>query len=362
MLGMGVALLGLGSLHVPAYAVVPFEDTVVAAWGVNGPVLATAIVGDTVVVGGTFTRAVSPQGTSVDRVNLAAFSLSTGALLTGWRADTNGTVRALGTTGTSVWVGGDFTALGGAAKARIAKLDAGTATVDRGFSASANGGVRTVEVGGGDLFIGGGFSAVNGVSRGRLAKLDANTGAVDYQFATRADKPVYGFALSSTGRLFVSGVFTMLNGTLRLGVGAVDATTGAVSGPAFSGTSVPIYGLDVSPDGTVVYGAQKSNQLTAWNVNTGLRRWRVLTDGNGQAVKYHAGTVYFGFHDGYQGNTNLKLLAVNPATGAVDPTFRPEINSFYGVFAIDASADGLVIGGYFTTVSGTSARHVAIFP
>ena len=125
---------------------------------------------------------------------------------------------------------------------------------------------------------------------------------------------------------------------------------------------MPIYGLDVSPDGTVVYGAQKSNQLTAWNVSTGLRRWRVLTDGNAQAVKYYDDTVYFGFHDGYQGDTTLKLLAVDPATGAVDPDFRPAINSFYGVFAIDASAGGLVIGGRFTTVSGTSARHVAIFP
>src|SRR5688572_16087355 len=119
LLGVGIALLGLGSLTVPAAAVVPFEDTVVPAWGVNGPVLATAIVGDTVVVGGTFTRAVSPQGTIVDRVNLAAFSLSTGALLTGWRADTNGTVRALGTDGTSVWVGGDFTDIGGMPRQRL---------------------------------------------------------------------------------------------------------------------------------------------------------------------------------------------------------------------------------------------------
>ena len=174
MLGMGIALLGLGSLNVPASAVVPFEATVVQAWGVNGTVHATAIVGDTVVVGGTFTRAVSPQGTSVDRVNLAAFSLSTGELLTGWRADTNGTVRALGTDGTSVWVGGDFTAVGGMPSQSLAKLDAGTAAVDPGFSASVNGAVRTVEVGGGDLYIGGAFGAVNGVSRGRIAKLDAD--------------------------------------------------------------------------------------------------------------------------------------------------------------------------------------------
>ncbi len=356
LLSVGIAVLGLGLgalLPATAYAA-PVEDTVTPAWGVNGTVLATTIVGDTVVVGGTFTQAVSPAGNSVPRVNLAAFSLSTGELLTGWRADTNGTVSALGTDGigTSVWVGGKFTAVGGEARARLAKLDAGTGAVDPNFSVNVNSAVKTVEVAGPDLYIGGSFLAVNGVSRGRVAKLDAGTGALDTLFAPTADKPVYALAISSAGTLFVSGTFTLLNGISRLGVGGVDTITGAVSGPAFATTSVPIYGLDVSPDGTVLYGAQQSNQLTAWTTANGLRKWRVLVDGNAQAVKYYADTVYFGFHDGYQGNTSIKLLAENPATGAVDPAFMPAINSFYGVRAIDASAGGLVAGGYFTTVSG----------
>ena len=148
----------------------------------------------------------------------------------------------------------------------------------------------------------------------------------------------------------------------RLGVGGVDAITGAVSGPAFAATSVPIYGLDVSPDGAVLYGAQQSSQLTAWTAATGVPRWRVAVDGSAQAVKYFDGTVYFGFHDGYRGDTSIKLLAVNPDNGAVDAAFMPAINSFYGVRAIDASSGGLVVGGNFTTVSGVSARHLAIFP
>ena len=363
LLGAGIALLGLGLVSLPgaASAAVPFEDTVVPAWGVNGVVRATAIVGDTVVVGGTFTRAVSPAGVSVNRTNLAAFSLSTGALLTDWRADTNGTVEALATDGSSVWAGGTFTAVGTTARTRLAKLNSGTAAVDPNFSAGLNGAVKTVEVAGADLYIGGGFRAVNGVPRNRLAKLSAGTGALDPQFAPTADKPVYALALSSTGTLFVSGTFTLLNGVNRLGVGGVDATTGAISGPEFAASSVPVYGVEVSPDGTMLYGAQQSNQLTAWATATGLRKWRVVTDGNAQAVKYFADTVYFGFHDGYQGDTTLKLLAVNPTTGAVDPGFRPAINSFNGVSAIDASAGGLVVGGRFTSVSGVSARHLAIF-
>lgn len=363
LLSVGIALLGLGLVSMPATAsaAVPFTDTVVQAWGVNGVVRATAIAGDTVVVGGTFTAAVSPTGVSIDRRNLAAFSLSTGELLTGWRADTDNTVSALGTDGSSVWAGGTFTTVGGTARSRLVKLDAVTGAVDPNFSPRVNNGVKAVEVAGADLFIGGAFSAVDGVSRKRLAKLHAGTGALDAQFAASADKPVYALALSSTGTLFVSGTFTLLNGVARLGVGGVNAITGAISGPAFAFTSVPVYGLDVSPDGVMLFGAQKSNQLTAWTVASGSRKWRVNTDGNAQAVKYFADTVYFGFHDGYQGDTTLKLLAVDPSTGAVDPSFKPAINSFYGVFAIDASAGGLVVGGTFTKVSGVSARRVAIF-
>ena len=84
-------------------------------------------------------------------------------------------------------------------------------------------------------------------------------------------------------------------------------------------------------------------------------------EGKAQAVKYYDGMVYFGFHDGYQGNTNLKLLAVNATTGVVDSSFRPAIDSFSGKWAIEASSGGLVIGGAFTTVNGTRADRVAIF-
>lgn len=363
LLSVGIALLGLGLVSLPATAsaAVPYADTVVRAWGLNGVVRATAIAGDTVVVGGTFTAAISPTGVSVNRLNLAAFSLSTGALLPDWRADTDNTVSALGTDGSSVWAGGSFTTVGGTARSRLVKLDAATGAVDPGFSPRVNSGVKAVEVAGADLFIGGAFGSVNGTPRKRLAKLHAGTGTLDAQFATTADKPVYALALSSRGTLFVSGTFTLLNGVSRLGVGGVDVTTGAISGPAFASTSVPIFGLDVNPDGTMLFGAQQSNQLTAWTVATGSRKWRVDTDGNAQAVKYFAGTVYFGFHDGYQGDTTLKLLAVDPTTGAVDPGFKPAINSFNGVWAIDASADGLVVGGSFTKVSGVTARRLAIF-
>ena len=81
-----------------------------------------------------------------------------------------------------------------------------------------------------------------------------------------------------------------------------------------------------------------------------------------QAVDYFDGETYIGFHDGFQGDTTTKLLAVNASSGAIDPNFRPTFNQFWGIRSISAGPWGLVIGGQFTTVSGTWAHNWARWP
>jgi hypothetical protein len=122
--------------------------------------------------------------------------------------------------------------------------------------------------------------------------------------------------------------------------------------------------LSLSADGSILYGGSGNwnNTAAAWNVSTGTRLWRVVTDGDIQAIAYYGGEVFLGFHDGYQGDSRTKLLAVNALTGAVDPAFRPSFNQYWGVRAISASAAGLVIGGAFTWVSGVWADNWARFP
>jgi hypothetical protein len=355
-------LVGISLLLAPqASAVVLVDDVPQTGWQVNGTVYATVIVGDTVVVGGTFTQAVSPTAQRVDRQNLAAFSLSTGALLTTWQADADGKVQALATDGSSVYVGGLFTHVGGLGRNRMAKLDAVTGGVVDGFAPNVGSGVRAIRVSPVGIYIAGGFGAVNNAPHSRVALLDPVTGAPSASFKASADLAVYSIALSLSGTLYLGGLFENVDTQPRLGVAGVNGLTGALVGPAFDHTDVPVYGLDLSPDGTQLFGAQKSNQGSAWQTSTGVRSWRVGTDGNVQSVKYFNGSVYFGFHDGYQGDTTIKALAVNPANGAVDPTFKPSIDSFYGVHAIDATSDALVLGGAFKVVSGVAARGFAIF-
>lgn len=357
-------VVGLSSMLAPsAHAAIFVDDIPEPAWRTNGVVYATEIVGDTLVVGGSFSEAVSPGGQHITRNNLAAFSMSTGALLTGWQANTNDVVRALDSDGTSVWVGGLFTQVAGQSRLRIAKVSVSDGTLDGSFAPDLNNAVRAVAVADQSVVAGGMFTRVNNLGgHPRIEKFDAVTGAVDTAFQATANKPVWSLSKSPTSNvIYVGGLFDLLSEASRLGAGAVDYTTGASTGPAFAGSATPTIGLDVSADGSLLYGALVTNTCVAWRTTTGTRAWTVRTQGNVQAVKYHNGVTYCGFHDAFQGDTTLKLLAVDATSGAVDPDFRPSINTFLGVRAIDVSDAGVAIGGNFTVVSGVAARGFAIF-
>lgn len=351
-------------LSAPAAA--ELDAAPLGGWGVDDRVFATAVVGDTVIVGGRFRNAVSPTGQLVSRDRLAAFDRVTGELLTDWRADTGGTVRALAVDGTDVYVGGWFGMVDGFSGVnRMARIDGTTGTVDTSFHPAFDAGVLAINVTADGLYAGGAFTSVDGIARDYVARIDPTTGAVDPDFdASIAGQKVLGLARApSQPELYVSGQFRSVNGSSRDGVAALDATSGNTLPPVFEGAVRPTLGLDVNDDGTRLFGAVGAlgNAAMAWDTTTGDRFWRHTVMGDAQAIDHHAGTVYFGFHDGYQGDTTLKLLAVDDASGTLTD-FRPSIDSFWGVFAVTATDTGLAIGGDFSTVAGVTAPRFAWFP
>jgi hypothetical protein len=91
--------------------------------GANRRVTAIAGAGDRVYIGGSFT-AVGGQ----PHTGLAALDAATGRLVASWRADaTGGPVEALAASpdGRMLYVGGDFTAVGGTARRRLAAVSTG---------------------------------------------------------------------------------------------------------------------------------------------------------------------------------------------------------------------------------------------
>jgi chitodextrinase len=366
--GVVAVVIGvLAGLATPADAApVGYSTTPLAGWSTNGTVWRVLVVGDTVYAGGEFTQVRGPGGSpTLNRTNLAAFDLATGAIRTGFSADTNGAVRALATDGTRLYVGGDFTNIKGAARNRLAAVNPTSGNVDGGFTANATSTVFDLERHGDRLYVGGAFTTIKSVARGRIAALDPVTGAVDPVFNPGASNQVRAIEVSPDGsRVYVGGLYTSIGGTNRPYLVAVTSTTGSVLPVSFfRSTEARVIDLDLSPSGNELFGAlgDLENRVTAWNTGTGNRLWWHPADGDVQAVKYQGGNLYYSFHEGAFGNTSLRLLAADALSGELTP-YQPAINTFFAVHAIDAAPGALVIGGEFTIVGGVQTRGIAILP
>jgi hypothetical protein len=351
----------------PALAAsVDFARAPLDGWDVDGAVYALEVVGDTLYLGGEFTRVVSPDGTtSLPRINLAAIDLSSGKVL-GFRADTDGRVTAIEASGSTVFVGGSFATIGGVPREGVAAVSASTGAVDTGFNAGLDGGVLDLEVMSSRLYVAGSFTSVYGEPGLRyLAAVDPVSGGVIGSFDADPDQPVYSLAAAPSGdRIYAGGAFFRIGGVDRRWLRALDPTTGAAVGPFFRTVVSVVMALEISADGATVYGGVggSRNSAVAWDTSTGAVLWDQTVAGDVQAIELAGGNLFFGFHDRSTSDPTVRLLAADALTGELEPTFRPPIDSGFGVWAITAHPRGLVIGGTFTRVSGVRTRGVAVLP
>ena len=144
-------------------------------------------------------------------------STGTGAADPSWNPSANGTaVNALAVSGGDVYVGGDFTQIGGQSRNNIAKLSTtGTGAADASWSPDASGGVHALAVSGGDVYAGGYFSSIGGQSRNRIAKLSSTgTGAADPSWNPGAAGSVRALAVSG-GDVYAGGDLAQIGGQAR---------------------------------------------------------------------------------------------------------------------------------------------------
>lgn len=361
-----------GSFAEPAAAEVVVGDTPEPSWRVNGRVYAVKVVGDTVFVGGEFDTATGPGGApeEVERLNLAAFDVNTGAVVEDWRADADAPVRALDARKGFLYVGGSFGEVGGKPRSRLAKVNVDTAAVNGTFAPRLDRGVRAVEVRGRAVYAGGSFTRVGRRDRRHVVKLGTGRGRVDRGFVANTSDPVWALVGNPASRtLYVAGRFNAVNGARRLGVAAVHSGSGRTRSVVFTDAARQTLGLAVNDSGSRLFtaGGTRENAVAAWRTTTGARVWRDRAMGDIQAIDFLDGTVYFGFHQGFAGDRCVKVLAASAGTGDLDPDFRPTFDRFLGVLAIDAIAAtdardaAVVVGGRFTEVSGVPAEGFARF-
>ncbi len=281
-------------------AVPPGSIPVGGSWQTNGRVETVVISGSTAYLGGEFTS-VRPSGDAlgtgeVARNHAAAINLETGALLP-WNPNANSTVQTIAVAGSTVYLGGTFGTVGGKTHARVAAVDAGTGAPIQTFKAKMNGEVMSLAVGPAGLYMGGSFTQADKVARSYLAEVDLSTGALMTGFTASASAKVNAIAFTTDGtRLVVAGNFTTLDGSfLQRYIGAISPSTGAL----LPWTTHPVYTittLAVDANGIYAAGTGNGGNIVAFNPSTGAQLWIGGVDGNDQAIAVDSGTVYVGGH------------------------------------------------------------------
>jgi Domain of unknown function (DUF5122) beta-propeller len=380
----------------------------------DGTVWAMAVIGDTVVVGGDFTRvADSSRRHTYARRNIFAFDLLDGVIRP-FAPVLDGGVRALAAgTGDTVYAGGAFTTVNGVRQRGLARLSLAGDRVSAFGAAIGYGDVRALAVRDGRVYAGGYFATIGGVRRTGLARLDATSGAVDTGFDPQLSAPglprtfVDSFDLSPDGRRLVAvGALRQSGRTVRGQIAMFD-----VSGPraaltdwytdAFAPPCAPdyqVYARQVkfSPDGSYLVVAstggtsapQKLCDAAARFQADGAGRhnpvWVQHTGGNSLfAVAVTGAAVYLGGHQQYLDNPHghkVKLpgqkpvftpgpgAVERPGIGAVDPatgralSWNPTRTRGTGVRVLLAAGPGLLVGSDTDQLGHEYHGRIGMFP
>jgi hypothetical protein len=372
----------------------------------DGTVWTMAVVGDTVVVGGAFTKvADSSRKQTLARTNIFAFGLRDGAIRA-FAPRVDGAVYALapGADGT-VYAGGAFKTVNGAAQRGLARITMGGQRVSS-FTAKINwGDVRALTARGSQLYAGGTFSAINGVNRAALARLNATSGAVDSGFDARLTAPglsrtrVEHFDLSPDGRKLVAiGALLKSGGVDRTQLAMFDVSgpsaaltgwfTDAYKPPCMDGFDTYLRQVKFSPDGSYFVvaatgrasGPDRLCDSAARFETAGTGRhnptWVQRTGGDSlYAVAVTGAAVYLGGHQRYFDNpygTDAKgpgpgavsrpgIGAVNPATGRA-LSWNPTRARGVGVRVFVAVPEGLLVGSDTDQLGHEYHGRVGLFP
>jgi PKD repeat protein len=414
LLASVACMLGVAT---PAHAVQSPQPGLVADRAVNwtpsiedGSVKAIVQVGDTVVLGGDFTRVTpSSGGATLTRPYILAIDATSGQLRAGFQPQLDGRVNALvaAPDGQSVYVGGSFTYVDGVKSKSLVRLSLSDGSRVAGFKAPAlNGVVTDLRLSDGRLWLGGNFSKVAGREQNAIATVNASTGAYDPFFSLAVTGTHNGgrtslqkFDVTPDGsKLLAIGNFTTIGGNAReqavlLDLSGSSATVADWATPFFTGRCAWVFNsymrdLDISPDGryavistTGAYNGSTSpcDTTTRWELNargTNLQpTWIDYTGGDTTYAVAITGTaVYVGGHFRWQNNAwagdragqgavaREGIAALDPANG-LPLDWNPGRARGVGVFDMLATPQGLWVGSDTDRIGGwTKHPKIAFFP
>ncbi|MEU4239966.1 delta-60 repeat domain-containing protein [Actinoplanes sp. NPDC026619] len=392
----------------------PAQSSVVSANPVDftphvldGTVWSMALVGDTVVVGGAFTKvADSSRRHTYARKNLFAFGLNDGEIRS-FAPEVDGAVYSLATGGdTTVYAGGAFKSVNGTSQRGITRLYVGSGERVSSFTATINwGDVRSLQARGSMLYAAGTFSAIGGGNREALARLNGTTGAVDTGFDAKLTAPglsrtrVEHFDISPDGRRLVAvGALLRASGYDRTQIAMFDVSgphaillnwyTDAYKPACMKGFDTYLRQVKFAPDGSYFVVAATGRASSPTSLCDSAARFETI--GNGRhnptwvqrtggdslyAVAVTGSAVYLGGHQRYFDNpygTDAKGpgpgAVARPGIGAVSTisgralTWNPTRSRGVGVRCFLVVPHGLLVGSDTDQLGHEYHGRIGMFP
>ena len=282
--------------------------------------------------------------------------------------------------------GGDFSIADGSAMSHLARLNA-DGTLDTSFLnglAGANGSVNALFSQSDDrIVIGGAFSTIDGTTRYRIARLMTD-GTLDTSFnpGSGVDNSVFALAetfIAGSRAIYIGGAFSTVNGVTIPAVarlnddGSVDSTFAPGLGANGSVYAVAAYPTNsIYNSGQVLVGGAFSNfnnyvvgNLVRLNVDGSVdTNFDVNLGANGTvraiAIQLDGGILIGGDFTAVNGTTLNHIARLNP-DGSLDVNFAAKVAaSFNGVVnTISVQADNrIVVAGDFTQASGVTRNSI----
>ncbi|MBK9417979.1 MAG: hypothetical protein IPN62_11970 [Flavobacteriales bacterium] len=294
------------------------------------------------------------QRTNTFAVDLTDFQV------TSWNPAPDGTVRCIQVTDNAVYLGGQFTFLGGQPRNAIAAVNKtnGNATT---WNPSANNQVVALKLANSSVYAAGDFTTIGGASRQGIARLNLTTGAVVPAFNANSNGGVWDLE-ASNDKLFLAGSFNLLGGSDRIGVGVVNLTTGSLLDDVFE-VNGPVYDLALAQNTVYLGGAfnevqgeqraslcaldRESLQPTAWNPGT-----------NGQVTGVRLKSSYVFVYGNFTaaGGQTVGNMAMLSANTGFNTTWYPTVSGT--VQDLETTDSSAYVAGQITALDGTSILNI----
>jgi hypothetical protein len=373
----------------------------------DGTVWTLALVGDTVIAGGSFTKVTdAARTTTYARTNVFAYGLYDGKIRP-FAPKVDGAVYALAAgSSNTVYLGGAFKTVNGAAERGLTRVSVDSSARISTFTAEINwGDVRAMEVSRGWLYAGGTFSAVGGTARAGLVRMNPVSGAVDTGFDAKLTAPgldrtrVEHFDISPDGtKLVAVGALLKSGGADRTQIAMFDVSgatasltgwsTDAYKAECMKGFDTYLRQVKFSPDGTYLVVAATGRASSPTKLCDSAARFEVAGSGRHNptwvqrtggdslyAVAVTGAAVYVGGHQRYLDNpygsdakgpgpgavSRVGIGAVSPATGKA-LSWNPTRARGVGVRAFLVTSNGLTVGSDTDQLGKEYHGRVGMFP